>query len=166
MTTNKTLKSTNAFAKDYDDHIQTKTWFAPDVIFGLLYSYLKPGDILLDIGIGTGLSALPFHHAGLEIYGVDGSEEMIRICKSKRFVKELKQVDLCHFKSPLFNILFDIIISVGVFHFFEDLGPLIQETSERTKASGMFGFTTFRFEPKRVSLQSSSWPKAFGRFLE
>ena len=148
MTKNKTLASTDAFAKEYDDHIQTKTWFAPGVIFGLLYEHIQPGEALLDVGIGTGLSALPFYKAGLEIYGVDGSAEMIKICRSKNFVRELKEVDLTRFTPPLFNRRFDIVISVGVFHFLENLYPLIREISHRLKRGGLFGFTTFRFEPE------------------
>ena len=147
MPKNRTLESTNAFAKEYDDHIQTKTWFAPDVIFGLLFPYINPGEVLLDIGIGTGLSALPFHKAGMEIFGVDGSEEMIRICRSKHFVKELKMVDLCRFDPPLFDRQFDAVVAVGIFHFFDDLAPLFREIGNRIKTGGIFGFTTFRFEP-------------------
>jgi ubiquinone/menaquinone biosynthesis C-methylase UbiE len=54
-----------------------------EVLFGLAYEYLSPGDTVLDVGIGTGLSTYLFYKAGLRVYGVDGSETMLDICRKK-----------------------------------------------------------------------------------
>lgn len=50
----------------------------PVILHGMLTEHLKPRQRLLDLGIGTGLSALPFRQAGLEVNGIDGSEEMLK----------------------------------------------------------------------------------------
>jgi len=48
----------------------------------MCFEYVNPQDRLLDIGLGTGLGSLPFAKTGLEIFGIDGSGEMLKICKS------------------------------------------------------------------------------------
>src|SRR5690554_4967773 len=65
-----------------------------EVLFGLAYEYLSPGDAVLDIGIGTGLSSFLFYKAGLKVYGVDGSEKMLGICREKGLAAELRLCDL------------------------------------------------------------------------
>jgi ubiquinone/menaquinone biosynthesis C-methylase UbiE len=81
-------------ARDYDRLSVEFSYTFADALFGLCFEFLQPGQRLLDIGIGTGLSSIPFHRAGLEVYGVDGSSEMLRICREKHFAVELRQWDL------------------------------------------------------------------------
>jgi ubiquinone/menaquinone biosynthesis C-methylase UbiE len=71
----KALKMSDDYASDYDESARSMHWHGPEVLFGLMYEYLKKGQSLLDVGIGTGLSARFFYQAGLQIYGVDGSAE-------------------------------------------------------------------------------------------
>jgi predicted TPR repeat methyltransferase len=63
----------------------------------------NPQDRLLDIGIGTGLGSMPFAKTGLEIFGIDGSVEMLKICKSKEFATDLKQFNLQNTPRPFGN---------------------------------------------------------------
>ena len=67
------------FAEGYDKQSLKYGWLGPEILFGLSYEYLNPGNTMLDIGIGTGLSSIPFHKAGLKIFGVDRSDEMLKI---------------------------------------------------------------------------------------
>jgi len=48
------------------------------------YEYIKPGDSLLDLGIGTGLSSVLFAKVGLNITDLDGSLEMLKECRKNR----------------------------------------------------------------------------------
>ena len=129
-------------AAKYDQQVREYKWFGHEVLFGMSREYVNPHDRLLDIGIGTGLSSQLFARMGLEIFGVDGSVEMLSICKSKGFVKELKLFDLQDGPLPYSTGFFDHVISCGVLHFFGDLKPFFKEVSRVMKPDGIFAFTT------------------------
>ena len=80
-------------ASDYDHLAQKYQWYGPEILFGLCYELVKPGDSLLDIGIGTGLCSSLFFKHGLEIYGLDNSDEMLEMCRQKGITTELKKWD-------------------------------------------------------------------------
>jgi len=117
------------------------------VLFGLCFEYVNSPDRLLDIGIGTGLASVPFAKAGLEIFGIDGSIEMLNVCKAKNIAKNLKQFDLRNTPLPYSDRFFDHVISCGVFHFFGDLEPIIKEVSRIIKPKGIFAFTIEALAP-------------------
>lgn len=129
------------YAKEYDDQIKNYQCYIAEVLFGLSYEYIKKGESLLDVGIGTGISAGLFNLAGLVISGIDGSKEMLEICKNKQIAKELIEQDLLVFPWPYQNEQFDHVISCGVFHFMGDLDRVFQEIARIQKTSGVFAFT-------------------------
>jgi predicted TPR repeat methyltransferase len=145
MSSKVTLHQTNVFAPQYDEYIAKTHWFGPQMIFGLMYEYIRPEDNLLDLGIGTGVSAMNFKRAGLKIYGVDGAEEMIRICQKKGIAEDIKQADLVNFKSPYGVAIFEHVISVGVFHLVGDLAAVFSEVARSIRKGGVFGFTFFNY---------------------
>jgi hypothetical protein len=51
-------------AAAYDARAQEYDWRGPEVAFGLSYRYVQPGESLLDIGIGTGLSSYLRNQSG------------------------------------------------------------------------------------------------------
>ena len=65
-------------ATQYDQQVHEYGCYTHDVIFGMSFEYINTHDRLLDIGIGTGLASLPFAKVGLEVFGFDGSNEMLR----------------------------------------------------------------------------------------
>jgi ubiquinone/menaquinone biosynthesis C-methylase UbiE len=112
-----------------------------EVLFGLAYEYLSPGDAVLDIGIGTGLSSFLFYKAGLKVYGVDGSEKMLGICREKGLAAELRLCDLEAEKWPYEDGQFKNAIACGVFHFYRELDVFFKETNRVMKKGGTFSFT-------------------------
>jgi predicted TPR repeat methyltransferase len=128
-------------AAGYDRFASEYGYFVPDALFGLCSEYLQAHQRLLDIGIGTGLSALPFVRAGLQVFGLDGSAEMLGICKSKDFPIELKQFDIRMRPWPYQDQYFDHAIACGVFHFIPDLGPIFQEVARLVRPNSIFAFT-------------------------
>ncbi len=146
MNSNQTLTLVNQFAPTYDNYISDCSWHGPDMLFGLMHEYLSPGERILDLGIGTGLSAIPFKKAGLEIFGLDGSESMLEICSTKGITKELKQVDISKGGIP-FNLKFHHIISFAVFHFLENLEILFREISNSVLEKGTFSFSIELYKP-------------------
>ncbi len=128
-------------AAQYDQHVGEYNSYAHDLLFGMSFEHVKPGDCLLDIGIGTGLASQSFAKAGLDIYGCDGSAEMLNICESKAFVKELKRYDLQNMPVPYSDSFFDHVVCCGVLHFFDDLGTILKEVLRMIKPGGIFAFT-------------------------
>ena len=47
------------------------------------FDFFKTDEKLLDIGKRTGFASIPFSMIGLKVYGLDASQEMLNICKSK-----------------------------------------------------------------------------------
>jgi len=45
-------------AREFDAQSRQYEWHAPEVVFGLAFEFVSAGETLLDMGIGTGLSAL------------------------------------------------------------------------------------------------------------
>jgi predicted TPR repeat methyltransferase len=135
------LKMSDAYASKYDESVGAKHWHAPEVLFGLMYEYLEEGQRLLDVGIGTGMSARFFYRAGLQIYGVDGSEEMLKICKKKKITEGLAKLDLTLPAEPFPGKKFDHIISNGVFHIVGDLELVFKTIDLKIKPGGIIGFT-------------------------
>jgi len=73
----------DSYAADYDNQVQAYDCHMAEVLFGLCYEFIQPDQRLLDVGIGSGLAALPFAKAGLEISGMDFSPAMLAICRAK-----------------------------------------------------------------------------------
>ena len=137
----KTIDSASDFAANYDDYIRNCQWIGTDILFGLMFEYIKPNQTLLDIGIGTGLSSRLFKQAGLRIYGLDGSSKMIDICQSKGIAYKLKLVDLAKDDIWFENVKFDHVISHGVFHLIGNLESIFQQSCSVLSINGCFGFT-------------------------
>jgi len=127
-------------AENYDKIARDYEWHGHELLFGLCCEFIKKDNRLLDIGIGTGLSSEFFARAGVEITGMDGSKEMLKQCAKKKITHELIQHDITKTPWPRFSEMFDIVIAVGVFHFFEELEPLFQEVSRVIKSEGIFAF--------------------------
>jgi ubiquinone/menaquinone biosynthesis C-methylase UbiE len=127
-------------AKVYDRNAAAANWLDPAIVFGLAYRFVNPGDRLLDIGIGTGLSSALFHKAGLQIYGIDLSPEMLSRCRSKQMAVELKEHDLSRTPYPFDPGAMDHAVCTGVTHLFEDMGLIFQELSRILRPGGTFSF--------------------------
>jgi predicted TPR repeat methyltransferase len=141
MSTKGSGPSYDEFAADYDRLAPAYGWY-PEILFGLCFEYVQPGERLLDIGIGTGLCAASFARLGLRVLGLDASPEMLSICRSKGFAVELRQHDIRATPWPYPDSHFDHAIAFGVLHFLDDLAPIFQETARAVRAGGLFVFMT------------------------
>jgi predicted TPR repeat methyltransferase len=138
-------------AAQYESQAVEIDWHGHEILFGLMYEFIKPDETLLDIGIGTGLGSLLFHKAGLRVSGFDNSAEMLEGCKSKGFSGETIEHDLRDVPFPYETDSFDHITSLAVLNFFADLEPVIGEAARIIKPQGIFGFTV---EGKRPGQES------------
>jgi predicted TPR repeat methyltransferase len=129
----------DAMVAAYDDEAEASGWFGPEVAFGLAYTYVQPGQSILDIGIGTGLGSVLFHKAGLKVYGMDISPTMLDACRSKGFTA-LQLHDLSKPPYPYDSESMDHAVCVGVLNFFSDLSPMFKETARILQKGGLFAF--------------------------
>jgi len=134
------LHSASLAAAAYDAKAEEYDWRGPAVAFGLSYSFVDPGESVLDIGIGTGLGSILFHKAGLHVYGMDVSAEMLEACRSKGFTKELKEHDLTVQPYPYDAASLNHAVCLGVLHFFRDLQPIFREVGRIVRDDGIFAF--------------------------
>lgn len=130
-------------ARKPDSEGRPTSWFAPEFLFGLHFRFVKSGEKLLDLGVGTGLSSEPYHKAGLEVHGIDNSEAMLDVCRQKQMTAGLEALDFNelgtkHFPHP--QDFFDHAIATGLLYHFRDLVPIFRETERVLKPEGTFAF--------------------------
>jgi ubiquinone/menaquinone biosynthesis C-methylase UbiE len=106
-------------------------------------SGVKSGDVVLDIGCGTGLLSLKFlNKADCIIYGIDSSPEMLKIFKDKirklnlseKISLELGDAENLGFGEKSF----DIIASTVTLHHVKNKSPAIKKIYKLLKAGGKF----------------------------
>lgn len=128
-----------AMVEAYDEEAEATGWVGPEVAFGLAYEHIQPGQSILDIGIGTGLGSALFRKAGLQVYGMDVSPEMLAACRSKGFT-DLTRHDLTAPPYPYESESLDHAVCVGVLNFFSDLSPVFRESARILRPGGLFIF--------------------------
>ncbi len=128
-------------AEMYDRQAREMGWYGHEALYGLMHEYVRRGQTLLDMGIGTGLSTEPFHRAGLQVSGFDSSDAMLLTCADKGFVGQLVRHDLRNPPYPYADATYDHIVSLAVLHLMTDLGPVFREASRIVKPGGIFGFS-------------------------
>jgi SAM-dependent methyltransferase len=72
---------------------------------------LSQGGRVLELGIGTGRIALPLHHAGIEVHGIDASQTMLAKLKAKPGGEKIK-VTLANFADVNVEGHYDLIFVV------------------------------------------------------
>lgn len=147
MQANDTIIRDSQSALEYDDQARKTNWFGPEVVFGLAYEFVKPGDSLLDLGIGSGLSSILFHQAGLKIYGMDGSCEILKVCAAKGFASGLVEHDLREVPLPCPSRAYDHVVAVAVLNSFKNLLALFEEVARIIRPDGIFAFTVEEQKP-------------------
>ncbi len=85
---------------------------------------VKPGDRVLDVGTGTGNSALPFLQSGCTVVGLDPSERMLELARRKASPWEdrllLQRAEAPFLSIPCADAEFDAVVSAYAFHHLDD----------------------------------------------
>ncbi len=117
-------------------------------------SYLAANDRVLEVGCGTGSTALELASGVAEIVATDISQEMIRIARQKADDAGVKNItfrasavaEVPDHKEP-----FDAVLGHNVFHLVEDLPEALRTLHSHLKPGGIFISKTFCIDPGRVS---------------
>jgi len=141
----------DAYAGTYDTQAREYQCYIGDLLFGLCYEYVQPGQTALDVGIGTGLSSILFVQAGLQVFGTDFSPAMLNACRAKGIASGLVLQDLRAGALPFQAGAFDIVTCCGVFHFIPDITRVLGEARQLLRTPGIFAFTTRNPSPQTAS---------------
>lgn len=127
----------------------------------------EAGGKLLDVPVGTGRLSLFLRDQGFDCHGIDYSEAMIELARS-RGLSQLSQGDIFHTALPPAS--FDCAASLRFFFHFRDVRPVLQNVFRALVPGGVYVLDTFSRSPRawlpflgesgRVHLQD---PEAFAR---
>jgi len=123
--------------KDYQNEV--------DYVDSLIKNSGRPVKTILDMGCGTGRHAEIFCNKGYKVHGVDFSEDMLKVAKTRCYGKE-EQLSFSHssIQNLMLNEKFDVIISL--FHVMsyqcgnDDLIKAIEVAKSHLNSGGIFIF--------------------------
>jgi len=115
-------------------HINLKehAW-RPYEAFPLMLDYIKPekGKKILDVGCGSGYLLKAASNQGLETYGIDISEEGVKVAQR---ISPNSHIQVCSGEDIKFeDETFDYIISIGVIEHFLDINKGVSEMKRVAK---------------------------------
>ena len=130
------MRTFDRFAEHYDDWFKTGLgkyvlYYEKELVLELAAP--KPGDKVLDIGIGTGIFAVELRKYGTEITGIDVSERMLDIARSKGLTN-VAVGDAVSLDFP--DESFDIVISITALEFIKEYEKAISEMVRVCKKGG------------------------------
>lgn len=102
-------------------------------------SYLKPSDTVLELGCGTGSTALALAPHVEQFVGTDISQEMIRIAQGK--AQDVPNADFRVLSSEATTALkepFDVVMGFNFFHLVPNPAGLFAEIYEMLPEGGLF----------------------------
>lgn len=99
----------------------------------------EPGARVLDLGCGTGPVLAELRRRGIDVIGVDCSEDMLAYARSRLHAAGLPDEGLSIEDArdlPFADASFDIVICLGVIAYVEDYEPIIDEIARLLKPGG------------------------------
>ena len=123
-------------------------------VLNTIYKRIKSGSAkkVLDIGFGTGILAKKLYDEGVEIFGIDFSQEMIKLAKEKMPNAVLYQYDFSKgLPIELSEMKFDSIICTYAIHHLTDSAKdtFIKELQNRLTPNGEILLGDVAFETKQ-----------------
>jgi 2-polyprenyl-3-methyl-5-hydroxy-6-metoxy-1,4-benzoquinol methylase len=112
---------------------------------GTVLELLPPGGKLLDAPCGTGRLSLFLAQHGFDCHGVDYSESMLELARSRGLTK-VTQGDL--FSASLEHDSFDCAVSLRFFFHFKELRAVLEHVFAALKPGGIYVFDTYNHSPR------------------
>jgi len=144
MTTKNTIDSYNKHAEGYNEYVKRDNNFWNKYLEVPAMKKALEGKVggkyVLDLGCGSGVSTEHLIDMGAKVVGIDISEKMIEVAKSKLpdiefFVESMEKL---HFKDNTF----DVVSSSLALHYMKDFSPVFNEVGRVLKHKGRFIFST------------------------
>lgn len=134
-------------AAQYDQATAAWGWAAPEHVWAAAADAVHRGAGLVDLGVGTGQTSIPFLRAGCRCLGLDFSPHMLAEARSKHLRLGLVQADLDARYWPLSDGSFDIAISAGVYECLTQPRHFLSECHRCLRPDGRLVFTFDEFIP-------------------
>jgi ubiquinone/menaquinone biosynthesis C-methylase UbiE len=97
-----------------------------------------PRGKLLDVGIASASLSLAFKTGDLEIFGIDGSEDMLALAEKNGIPEShLTQLDLLENPIPFDDDSFDIVVTSSTLFYLKNACQVIEEMIAVTKPGGI-----------------------------
>lgn len=133
------------FGVHYNNFVRSGLLPDPTTLYGLCAPFLRaaaPPARLLDVGIGSGLSARPFkeHWPAIDIHGVDGSALMLETCRAALPGSHLRVLDLEEQPLPYSEHTFPLTISQGSLYMLANALTVIADMLRVTARGGLVAF--------------------------
>ena len=135
--------SFDAYAADFDQHIRSLDYRAPELVAAVLARRLSAANgrlNVLDGGCGTGLSAPLLRPFALQLTGVDLSSAMLDQARKTGLYDTLVEGELGRFLAAHPG-LFDVCVLVDVLTYFGDLRGILASAARSLRAGGLLAFS-------------------------
>jgi predicted TPR repeat methyltransferase len=135
--------SFDAYAPNFDRHIRSLDYRAPELVAEILARRLSAADARLDVldgGCGTGLAAPLLRPYARHLTGVDLSPEMLDRARNTGVYDTLVESELGAFLDA-HPQSFDVCVFVDVLVYFGDLRTILASAARALKANGLLAFT-------------------------
>jgi len=148
-----TDKRFNASQAHRLDAPERRVWLPPDEIVGALG--IRRGEMIADIGAGTGYFALPLAKAaGAEgkVYAVDAQEEMLTYLRQKLEAGTEGRIDLVRAEADATGLpdgCCSVVFLANVWHEFADHGAVLREARRLLQRGGRIAILDWRPDVER-----------------
>jgi phosphatidylethanolamine/phosphatidyl-N-methylethanolamine N-methyltransferase len=158
METSEIKKIYALYSKGLYDFI-FKRWFYPRQRHVIQSLVLRPGQRILDLGVGTGFS-LPLYPRHVQVVGVDLSNKMLR--EAQKHVQQedlthvtLLEMDAAHLAFP--DNTFDIVLAAFVISVVPDPIRVIAEIKRVSKPEGQIVLINHFQSQNKILAQFEKW---------
>ncbi len=145
------------YAEYYDKHLTESLHYrVPQQLHAAIYQIAQdeqPEWTILDLGCGTGLCGELFKEFAAKLIGIDISQEMVSVAKTKNIYDELHVADIEKALDDYRNV--DLIVAADVFTYIGELSPIFRKVKQTLKPNGFFTFSVEKTIKSPFELQPS-----------
>jgi len=134
---------------------QRLVWLPPDAIVAALE--VQPGDVVADIGAGTGYFALPLARAigpSGHLFAVDAQQEMLSLLRQKLDSAPMPNIEPVHAEADRTSLpdhACSLVFLANIWHEFDDRGAVLRETMRILRPGGRIAILDWRTDVEPVA---------------